>query len=405
MTTAELKEYLGILIDVHGELYTQEKLEETLKRRIDSLNFVPEEPTFEGYCRVNKIDQRYSEIRKEAPKQKPQKPVEPEEYSERPSNVTVILDEKHLERPSNITIAAYVLLCIIFPPAIIGAIILWFASKERESRLQEQKRLRDKRDEAQRAEWQAYYAKLKAYQAELKVYQQYVEDKKMSDKYYEEWEAKKINDQNWKMRFELQKEAYRVVLISVREQKNKTFEKLGQIYSKNIIYPKYRNYAAVCSFYDYIESGRCSTLEGPDGAYNKYDIEVRLDKINAQLDVVIKNLIAIRENQYKLYMEMGNVKNKITELNNSVKQIESGMNVAISGIMALYMQGERHSAQLSAQLNAQFLRMQSETEKLIRNSELNTYFTECNNRQLSYMNRMNYFAGNYDNPYGNYAPV
>ena len=43
--------------------------------------------------------------------------------------------------------------------------------------------------------------------------------------------------------------------------------------------------------------------------------------------------------------------------------------------------------------------------ELQHSSELANYLAECNNRQLSYMNRMNYLAGRYDNPYGNYAPV
>ena len=49
--------------------------------------------------------------------------------------------------------------------------------------------------------------------------------------------------------------------------------------------------------------------------------------------------------------------------------------------------------------------MNARIANLQKSSELTNYLTECNQRELHYMNRMNYLAGNYDNPYGNYAPV
>lgn len=48
---------------------------------------------------------------------------------------------------------------------------------------------------------------------------------------------------------------------------------LGQIYKLNVIHPKYRNIGAVAAFYSYLDTGRCKTLEGATGAYNKYDQE------------------------------------------------------------------------------------------------------------------------------------
>ena len=128
---------------------------------------------------------------------------------------------------------------------------------------------------------------------------------------------------------------------------------------------------------------------------------MRMDKISAQLNVVIKNLEAIREDQYMLYIEMKNAEEKIAALQKTVNQISDKMNVVIAGIGAVYAQGERNHSQLNARLQ----KIQSQTEELLKTSELAAYFEACNQRELHYMNRMNYLAGHYDNPYGNYSPV
>ncbi|MBR4711255.1 MAG: hypothetical protein IKP10_04430 [Clostridia bacterium] len=75
-------------------------------------------------------------------------------------------------------------------------------------------------------------------------------------------------------------------------------------YAKDVIYPKYRALPALTSIYEYLSSGRCSTLTGADGAYNLYETETRQNIIIGQLSAVIENLEQIRTNQYVLYQEM-----------------------------------------------------------------------------------------------------
>ncbi len=43
---------------------------------------------------------------------------------------------------------------------------------------------------------------------------------------------------------------------------------LDKYYSKNVVYPKYRNFVAIASFYEYFSSERCYELEGHEGACN-----------------------------------------------------------------------------------------------------------------------------------------
>jgi hypothetical protein len=88
----------------------------------------------------------------------------------------------------------------------------------------------------------------------------------------------------------------------------KTASILDDMYSYDIVYVKYRSLIPICTFYEYLESGRCDSLEGAHGAYNLYENEIRLDTIINKLDVVISKLDEIMDNQRMLYDEMVRVK-------------------------------------------------------------------------------------------------
>ena len=77
MTTAELKEYLGMVVDVEKELYTQRTLEKTMQNKIEIFR-QSQEITFENYCRMHGITERNFTPRKGKPI-KPEKPAEAKE--------------------------------------------------------------------------------------------------------------------------------------------------------------------------------------------------------------------------------------------------------------------------------------------------------------------------------------
>lgn len=114
------------------------------------------------------------------------------------------------------------------------------------------------------------------------------------------------------------KERLRAELENIRQEQTKTKQALASVYSLNVIHPKYRNLVAVASFCEYFETGRCSQLEGHEGAYNIYEQEIRLDRIITKLDVIISKLEEIKNNQYVLYqsiMQANNVLNRIDKAN------------------------------------------------------------------------------------------
>lgn len=111
------------------------------------------------------------------------------------------------------------------------------------------------------------------------------------------------------------------IVNEMQDRLDETVQVLNQYYSKGIIFPKYRNLIAICSFYEYFMSGRCNTLTGHEGAYNIFENEVRLERICTKLDEVVERLEDIKSNQYVLYdaIQEGN---RVTErlVEESVRQ-------------------------------------------------------------------------------------
>ena len=97
------------------------------------------------------------------------------------------------------------------------------------------------------------------------------------------------------------KQRLQEISFLLKEKIYKTRSILEQYYDKNIIFPKYRNLVSICSFYEYFSSGRCTDFTGPQGAYNIFEQERRLDNIVTKLDQVLIKLDEISENQYILH--------------------------------------------------------------------------------------------------------
>ncbi len=75
-------------------------------------------------------------------------------------------------------------------------------------------------------------------------------------------------------------------MTQLLEGYRKTERRLGELYSRNIIYSKYQTFAPVSRFYEYLSSGRCSRLEGYGGAYNLYEKELLAESIRNSLEHV-----------------------------------------------------------------------------------------------------------------------
>lgn len=84
------------------------------------------------------------------------------------------------------------------------------------------------------------------------------------------------------------------------------------LYDIGILDKKYRDLVPVCSLYEYFDVRKYTSLAGPGGAYDRYEMELRLDHIIAKLDEVICRLDEIKSSQYMLYTVI-NEGNQLTE--------------------------------------------------------------------------------------------
>lgn len=112
-------------------------------------------------------------------------------------------------------------------------------------------------------------------------------------------------------------------VAETEELLKKTFAARNELYACGVIFEKYRDVVALSSFYEYLMSGRCTKLEGPDGAYNLYESEIRANRVIAQLDQVIDSLEQIKQNQYMMYSAMKQIDNELGQLNNAMSEVLS----------------------------------------------------------------------------------
>lgn len=112
---------------------------------------------------------------------------------------------------------------------------------------------------------------------------------------------------------------------------------LNTLYDENVIYPKYRNLVAMAAISEYLLSGRCNELEGANGAYNLYEMELRQNIIIGQLSNIVSNLEQIRNNQYSLYEELSRSNMMVNDILYELKVLnrDTKLIAYFSGVTAL----------------------------------------------------------------------
>lgn len=134
----------------------------------------------------------------------------------------------------------------------------------------------------------------------------------------------------------------RVELV-IRPKKN-VKELLDKVYSKNIIFPKYRNFAAIAQIYEYLLSGRCDQLEGPYGAYNLYESELRQNIIIDRLDEIIYQLGRLNGTMNTICGAIQETNNLLGKINSTLGRIEAN-----TALTAYNSQCIAHNTRISSQ--------------------------------------------------------
>lgn len=103
------------------------------------------------------------------------------------------------------------------------------------------------------------------------------------------------------------------------------FAKKHQLYGVGIVFGKYRDLAAITSFYEYLLSGRCEALDGASGCYNLYEAELRANIVINRLDEIGGFLERIKNNQYMLYSQLSEINTELSALNATTTAMLNGL--------------------------------------------------------------------------------
>ncbi len=120
--------------------------------------------------------------------------------------------------------------------------------------------------------------------------------------------------------YKRKKMQYEERIRALEEQLTDLNKSLDTMYSANIVYEKYRGLVPITMFCEYLEVGRCSSLTGGQGAYNKYEEELRANIIIEKLNIISTKLDSIKQNQYMLYSSLSDVNRSVGLLSSQVEQ-------------------------------------------------------------------------------------
>lgn len=368
METSQLKEYLEIVVDMERAIFEQNEAIDRLSTQISSikdeeLNIPPEKPLVSD--------------------NPPLRPTVTQEPPEKPGCGTI-----GIGCIVGFMIAIYSQLCFemsggvvilyVIGGTILGALIArgivahWLKAK---SKTDYQLCL----DDAE----QLYQEELAIYQSQHQI--QLEEAERVYQERLANYQQRCIESAERTKKAALQKEYWQHELDLLVQQNKSSKASLSKIYSADIIFPKYRNFVMVCSLYEYICAGRCYALEGHEGAYNLLEMEIRMDRIITKLDMVITKLEQIQGNQFILYSKMTEANQWLSNLSYQFYQTNS----TIEGF--------------HGDINMLANRM----AELKESSECTKYHAERIDKELAYMNRMNYLTGKNDGTgiISNYPPT
>lgn len=136
----------------------------------------------------------------------------------------------------------------------------------------------------------------------------------------------------------------------------KTFAARNELYASNVIFGKYQDLVCLSTFYEYLMAGRCSTLDGTDGAYNLYEAEVRANTIISKLSEIVTSLEQIQKNQYMIYSQL-------KRMHSTLNSISKTMDTACTAILDI----REDTAQIA-----------QNTSVIAYNTEVNAYYSKLN---------------------------
>ena len=101
-------------------------------------------------------------------------------------------------------------------------------------------------------------------------------------------------------------------------KRDETSRLLAHVYDAGVVHPKYRTLPAVCTFIDYFDTGICTGFSGPDGAYARYEMEARMNRICTSLENIERKMDVVIANQYTLRRSIQETNGQVSRLGQSI---------------------------------------------------------------------------------------
>ena len=113
-----------------------------------------------------------------------------------------------------------------------------------------------------------------------------------------------------------EKSAYQTRLAYFKKNTDVAESAFQKFVSSGFLYRSYQSIVPICQFIQYLESGRCSELEGPNGCYNLFESELRQNIIINKLDNIEQTLYRMEANQHVMMNTLASIDKTSKELCN-----------------------------------------------------------------------------------------
>lgn len=280
MAEIDLKAYTSRAVELETAIYTQRRLmQEHQEHMLSQRPKAPHMPELKA----------------------PVKPRDPIDY-------TTQLDSVRTLVIAGIVASIFIILLLIVLPLLGVAVMLFCLCLFGNISASRQKAKENTEEEKKR-----YEDNLIKYNQDLEAYSR--EYQLAHDRYHKALEKHTSNVEVYEEQVDSMMRKHAEVLASLETA-------LKDLYSKDVIFPKYRNIVAMTTINEYLMSGRCFELEGPNGAYNLFEMELRQNIIISQLSTIISNLEQIRNNQFSLYCELMKANSTVDELLHEIRGVK-----------------------------------------------------------------------------------
>lgn len=109
-------------------------------------------------------------------------------------------------------------------------------------------------------------------------------------------------------------------LTQMQRQFDSASAKLKRLYDMGVIYPGFRNSLSAFTLREYLKMGICTELEGPDGAYAQYMLDVRTARICDSIEKLRAAIVsAISQLQMALVEEINEVNQNVCRLGEGIQ--------------------------------------------------------------------------------------